>query len=94
MRSRSRWQGWVSVGYSRARYSSPAVLPTGPRGDTVAASSGQGKIFFQTAERDGQAEEESADAVSPPEHLLGILTQPPMATTSSVVAKMHTSINE
>ena len=28
----------------RARYSSPAVLPTGPSGETVAASSGQGKV--------------------------------------------------
>ncbi len=71
----------------------PAVLPTGPSGDTVAASSGQGKIlrrqpFATSRQRMIQpkpwVQPSARSAYSP---------RPPMAATSSAV-KMHTSTSE
>ena len=69
------------------------MLPTGPSGDTVAASSGQGNTRRRAAVGHEQAEQDPADAVGPAEHLSALSPRPPMATTSSEV-NTHTSANE
>ena len=71
----------------------PAVLPTGPSGETVAASSGQGKTLRrQPCATSRQSRIQPTPCVQPSTRSAAS-PSPPIATTSSA-AKMHTSTSE
>ena len=91
--ARSRLPGRRAARDAGARYSRPAVLPTGPSGDTVAASSGQGKMRRRAPWATSRQRMIQPKPWVQPSTVSAFSPKPPIATTSSAV-KMHTSTAE
>ena len=69
------------------------MLPTGPSGDTVAASSGQGNTLRRQPWATRRQSRIQPKPCVQPENELGVLAEAADATTISAV-KMHTSKSE
>ena len=69
------------------------MLPTGPSGDTVAASSGHGKILRRQPFATSRQRMIQPKPCVHPRTRSGASPRPPIAATSSAV-KMHTSTSE
>ena len=83
----------LRLGGRARRYSRPTVLPTGPSGDTVAASSGHGKMRRRAPWATSRQRMIQPKPWVQPRIVSTLSSKPPIATTSSAV-KMHTSTAE